>query len=137
MLYLCISEFCLSLSTVIIAHLSSNLLFLFIAQTVLSFTAVIDAHPSFILLFFCTAQAWLPFSTVIIGYPSSMLLFCAFHRSCCHSEVSLVCILAQPCFFCMHYAYLAPTVNCYNCVCELYFALFMHSTDLALRLESH
>ena len=51
MLYLCISQSCLSLSTVIIAHLSSILLFLFIAQTVLSFTAVIDAHPSFILLF--------------------------------------------------------------------------------------
>ena len=39
--------------------------------------------------------------------------------------------------FCMHYAYLALTVNSYNCVCELYFALFMHSTDLALGLESH
>ena len=74
MLYLCISQSCLSLSTAIIAHLSSILLFLFIAQTVLSFTAVIDAHPSFILLFsffFC----FFSFSFSFFFHSS---LFCSF-----------------------------------------------------------
>ena len=161
MLYLCISQSCLSLSTAIIAHLSSILLFLFIAQTVLSFTAVIDAHPSFILLFsffFC----FFSFSFSFFFHSS---LFCSFflhftdltltldsHFCASNLHSALLCIpqillsllsvisvhlSSTLLFFCMLYAYLALTVNSYNCVCELYFALFMHSTDLALGLESY
>ena len=52
LLFLCISQINLSLSTVIIAHLRNTILmFLFIAWTLLSLSSAIDAHPNFILLF--------------------------------------------------------------------------------------
>ena len=157
MLYLCISQFCLSLSTAIIAHLSSILLFLFIAQTVLSFTAVIDAHPSFILLFsfflfFSGFFFILLFSALFFLHFTDMALTLDSHFCASNLHSALLCIpqillsllsvisvhlSSTLLFFCMLYAYLALTVNSYNCVCELYFALFMHSTDLALGLESY
>ena len=53
LLFLCISQINLSLSTVIIAHFRTTILiFFFIAQTLVSLSSAIDAYPSSILFFF-------------------------------------------------------------------------------------
>ena len=110
MLYLCISQSCLSLSTVIIAHLSSILLFLFIAQTVLSFTAVIDAHPSFILLF----SFFFLFFFVFFSFFFHSALFCSLF---------------------LHFTDLALTLDSHFCTSNLHSALLCILQTLLLVLR--